>query len=143
MTLVDDHVCGCLNPPVPDGDQGLVSVISTDAAVRRSLVLLLEAEGLTARAFCTVRSFLGVIDRMPGPQRQCVLMEEEQARRIDAEWLARRVAHEGGPVSIVVLTSEPSRRKSLASQPLSGVAFVDPFRIDEVLTTIRGALGAS
>lgn len=139
LSIADGHVCGCLNPPVPDAGKGLISVISSDAAVRRSLVLLLEAEGLTARAFCTVPAFLSVIDGVPGPQRHCIVMEEEQARWIDAEWLARQVARESRPISIVVLTAAPSHRPYL---PLSqgGISFVDPFGVDDVLRTIRGAL---
>lgn len=138
LSSADGHVCGCLNPAGPVGGSGLVSVISSDAAVRRALVLLLEAEGLTARAFCALPSFLGIMDRPQAARRHCLVIEEEQARGIDPKALAARVGHGAGEVSIVVLTGA----RPPVAMPEGGVAFVDPFGVDDVLRTIRSALGA-
>jgi FixJ family two-component response regulator len=120
---------------MPAGVDGLVSVVSSDAAVRRSLVLLLEAEGLTARAFCTLPTLLDVMDVAPGPTRHCLVIEERQARRLDTKALAGRVRRDGNRVPIVVLTGE---RPPAPSQ--GDISFVDPFGVDDVLHTIRDAL---
>lgn len=135
----DDHVCGCRAAPVTEDGKGLVSIVSGDAAVRRALVLLLEAEGMPAKAFCVLPAFLSVMGRAPGNPRHCVVIEEEQTRGVDTAALVRRIAREGQPVSLIVL-SAPSHGRRPAPPPQAGVAFVDPFKVDEVLRMARQAL---
>lgn len=132
----DEPFCGCVNPRGPGERNGLVSVISGDAAVRRALVLMLEAEGMAARAFCAWPRFAQAMERAPAQRRHCLLMDEEQARGIDAAWLAGR----GGGASIVVLSASRGARHHL---PPGCIAFADPFRVDEVLQAVRDALAAT
>ncbi len=137
LGVADDHICGCRAARPAADARGLVSIISSDAAVRRALVLLLEAEGMPAKAFCVLPAFLGVMGRATGVPRHCVVIEEEQTRGVDTGALARRVARDGQPVSLIVLTAH-GRHPAPAPQP--GVAFVDPFKVDEVLRMARQAL---
>lgn len=117
----------------------MISIVSSDAAVRRSLVLLLEAEGMPAKAFCVLPAFLSVMDRAPEAPRHCVVIEEEQVRGVDTAALARRIARDGQPVSLIVLTA-PSHGRRPEPTPQAGVALVDPFKVDEVLRMVRQAL---
>jgi FixJ family two-component response regulator len=142
LELTNDHICGCRTPPALKDGKELISIISSDAAVRRALVLLLEAEGMPAKAFCVLPAFLSVMGRMPGKPRHCVVIEEEQTRGLDTAALVRRIARDGQPVSLIVLTS-PSHGRYSASPPQDGVAFVDPFKVDEVLRAARQALGSA
>lgn len=139
LGAADDHVCGCRAARAVEDGKGLVSIVSSDAAVRRALVLLLEAEGMPAKAFCVLPAFLSVMSRMPGAPRHCVVIEEEQARGVDTEALARRIARDGQPVSLIVLMA-PSHGRRPSPGPQAGVAFVDPFKVDEVLRMARQAL---
>lgn len=119
--------------------KGMVFIVSSDAAVRRALVLLLEAEGMPAKAFCVLPAFLSAMARAPANPRHCVVIEEEQMRGVDTATLVRRIAREGQPVSLIVLTS-PSHGRHPAPPPQAGVVFVDPFKVDEVLRVARQAL---
>jgi len=136
--IADRGIEGGPDPPVREIR---VSVISSDLAVRESLVLLLEAEGIMARACCTVSAFLAALDLASATQRHCVVIERGQARNAELEGLSDLHAHAGRSLSIVVLTADPARHRPRDAAP-GAISYVDPFGLDDVLRAIRQALAA-
>ncbi|KAA2213689.1 response regulator transcription factor [Teichococcus oryzae] len=114
-----------------------VLVVSADGAVRQALVLMLEAEGIPACSFASAAEFLGVREG-PGADR-CLLAEEKLPGPGGAALAATALA--AGRARAAVILAPPARRA--APRPArAGIAFVDPFQLDEVLRAVRQALGS-
>lgn len=138
-SLLVEGVCACGGLPAPDDPRRFVPVVSADAEVRRSLFLLLEAEGFSARAFCSLAALLGLLDRVETLSCDCVVIEEQQAGEVDPGALVQHLSRGGTARTIVVLTGgglRPSWKKSAAR---GTIILVDPFRVDDVLRAVRGA----
>jgi FixJ family two-component response regulator len=126
------------------GDAPLVLVVSSDPAVARSLVLLLEAEEIATRSFPSAATFLAELPALaaggPGGGR-CLLAEERLAEGGSGLALAERMAASGLRIPTVIL-KRAFRSAGPRRTPPSGVSFADPFHMDALLQQVRSALRA-
>ncbi len=118
--------------PVP----GTVHVVDDDAAVRDSLVLLLDAAGFAVRAHDSAEALLAQADLEPG----CVLTDVRMPG-LDGLGLQRRLAELGRAVSVVVMTGHADVPVAVAAMKAGAVDFLQkPFDEATLLAVLRQAL---
>jgi len=126
------------------GYSTIVYVVSPDAAVRRSLILLLEAEGIETRSFASAASLLEELPALGTKQaaRRCVLLEERLPGGGGGLDLAERLIQADLDLSTIILQAAvgPVRDRQLRKVPAT-VVFADPFHMDALLQKVRCALG--
>lgn len=115
----------------------MIFILDDDEAVRDSLQVLLECEGLAARAFASGREFLDAVRPQAG---DCVLLDLHLPGLggLDVlEGLRRR----GEDVPVIVLTGHPSPAARSRAAAAGALAFVEkPYRADALLDLIHQAL---
>ncbi|WP_424138699.1 hypothetical protein [Roseomonas chloroacetimidivorans] len=128
----------------PSSYPAIVCVVSPDAAVRRSLVLLLEAEGIETRSFASAASLLSELSALgtKPTARPCILVEEHLPGGGSGLELAQRLAEADLDLTTIVLKAavRPVRGRQLKKVP-AGVVFADPFHADNLLQEVRSVLG--
>ncbi|MBU8541439.1 response regulator transcription factor [Falsiroseomonas tokyonensis] len=117
-----------------------VSIISADVAVRQALLLLMESEGITSRAFTSVWEFPAATGTVLRGQPHCVLLDPTHRDQASYARLTEHLVQGDGPVTVVVLAAEAHRPRRRAEQSSLTLVQVDPFRVDEILAAIRTAL---
>jgi len=125
-------------------DAPLVLVVSSDVAVERSLVLLLEAEGISTCSFSSAAALLAALPALAprlAASRHCLLVEEWLPGSEGGLELAGRLAAGGLGTPAVVLkrSLRPTGPRRPGGLP-GGVTFADPFHMDALLQDIRRAL---
>jgi len=115
----------------------IVHVIDDDDAVRDSLALLMEAAGLTARAYASAEDFLEAVDRAePG----CVITDVRMPDMSGLE-LLHRLSDRLDQFPVIVLTGEAD--VPMAVEALKGGALdliEKPYAADAILAAVTGAL---
>jgi len=126
-------------PSHPSG----VFIVSPDAAVRRSLVLLLEAEGMGTQSFASAADLLAELSALgtKSAVQRCVLVEERLPGGGSGLDLADRLAEAGLGLRTIILKAavRPARARQ-AGKALAEVTFADPFHTDALLQEVRNAL---
>jgi FixJ family two-component response regulator len=118
----------------------VVFVVSSDAAVRRALVILLETEGLHARPFASTAAFLAEARDRPAARR-CLLVEHHLPSGMDALGLLERLAAAGAAMPAIVLTETAGpelRRRAVASGATAVLA--GPPDVDALLRAVADAI---
>lgn len=117
-----------------------VHVIEDDDAVRDSLTLLLDAEGLKAIAYPSADAFLSAVS---GPARGCVLADVQMAG-VDGVALLGRLKARGLDLPVVLMTGRPSADLSAKALREGAVTILDkPFSSEALLEALQGAVSAA
>ena len=117
----------------------VVHVVDDDAAVRASLVMLLEAEGLAARPYASAESFLAIA----GARRGCVLADVQMGGMDGLELVARLQAR-GLGMPVVLMTGRPDAGLAARALRLGAVSLLDkPFTSEALLAALGSAMMAS
>ncbi len=118
--------------PVPQ-----VHVVDDDDAVRRSLSLLLAAEGLEARAYPDAAAFLAAY-RPAGPA--CLLLDVRMPG-MDGLALQRRLAREHPELPVILMTGHGDVPMAVEAMRQGALDFVEkPFDARALLERVREAL---
>jgi two-component system, LuxR family, response regulator FixJ len=115
----------------------LVYVVDDDEAVRDSLTLLFEAEGLAARPFASAGEFLGKLDReLPG----CIVADVRMPGMSGVELLAKLQA-ERVTLPIILITGHGDVPMAVAALKAGAADFFEkPFDDARLVASVRGAL---
>ena len=115
-----------------------VFVVDDDAAVRESLVWLIESAGLTARAYATAQEFLDSYDRnLAG----CLVLDVRMPN-MSGHVLERVLAERNARVPIVFISGHPEVWTAAGEQPGGVDCLEKPFTDDALLGRIRRAIEA-
>lgn len=119
--------------PVP----GTVHVVDDDAAVRDSLVFLLESAGFPVRAHPSAEALLAAAPALaPG----CVLTDIRMPG-LDGLELQRRLSELGLHVAVIVMTGHADVPSAVAAMKAGAVDFLQkPFEAPRLLEVVRQAL---
>jgi two-component system response regulator FixJ len=115
----------------------IIYIVDDEPAIREALLILLQSEGLQAKAFATATEFLAVSD---GEMRGCLLLDISMPQMSGME-LQSRLAESGISLPIIFLTG--SGDIPLASQAFRSGAldFLEkPFDIVTLMDRIHQAL---
>ncbi len=114
-----------------------VYVVDDDAAVRDSLVCLLETSGLSAHGFSSASEFLEQFDR----DRVACLVLDLRMPGMDGLELQHRLAEENRPLPVILVTAHGPDPESMASIQGSETSVLQkPFDGQELLRHVREAL---
>lgn len=130
---------------VPQGGcRGRVLVVAEDAAVRRSLVMLLRSSGFQPRAFDSAALFLdhalAAAAAGDGAAPCCLLVDHQQPGGMDGLGLVERMAAAGAGMPAIVIAGEPGpgmRRRAQAAGVIALVA--KPLLDDAVIEAVAEA----
>ncbi|HJU18727.1 MAG TPA: response regulator [Stellaceae bacterium] len=115
----------------------MIFILDDDAATRDSLRLLLECEGLRARAFASGRAFL---DAVPASEEGCLLLDVQMPGMSGFEVL-EALRRRGDERAVIILTGQPSPAASNRAAAAGALAFVEkPYRADALLALVHHAL---
>ncbi|MCW2286583.1 two-component system response regulator FixJ [Rhodoblastus acidophilus] len=117
-----------------------VYIVDDDAAIRESLTLLLETEGLNARAFSSALEFLAApLGEGPG----CVVTDLRMAGMSGMELLAQ-IRQSPSPLPVVVITAYGDVRLAVEAMKLGASDFLEkPYSETAFVAAVRGALDAA
>ncbi|MBL6457372.1 hypothetical protein JMJ55_18720 [Belnapia sp. T6] len=125
------------------GHPVLAFIVSPDAAVRRSLVLLLEAEAIGTRSFASAGELLAQLPafRRAPTTRRCVLVEERLPGKVSGLQLAGQLSEADLNLKTIILHAavRPAAARQSGQTPADTV-FADPFHMDALLQEVRTAL---
>jgi len=116
----------------------VIYIVEDDEAVRDSLSVLFEVEGLETMAFSSAQGFL---DELPVAPEGCVVTDVHMAG-LNGLQLLRILKSSGRNLPVIVITGRSD--KSLVAQALAAGATAvieKPFRADEIVAVVRAALG--
>jgi len=118
----------------------LIYVVDDDEAVRDSLSLLFESEGLRAEAFDSAGAFLDKFDRArPG----CIVADVRMPGMSGVELLDKLQA-EGASVPIILITGHGDVPMAVAALKAGAAEFFEkPFDDALLVASVRGALEAT
>jgi two-component system response regulator FixJ len=116
---------------------GHVHIIDDDEAVRDSLSVLLEAEGLPVTAYASASDFLAAVETAPGG---CVVTDVRMPGMSGLE-LLRTLAATERRFSVIVLTGEADVPMAVEALKAGAVDFIQkPYPAEEIIAAIRFAL---
>jgi two-component system response regulator FixJ len=119
-----------------------VHVIDDDRAVRDSLALLLETEGLSTATYASAEAFLEAVDAEDAAFGGCVLADV-QLKGMDGLEMLRRLRARGVRAPVVLMTGRPSPDLTERALRAGARAVVDkPCTPDLLLEVLRRARGA-
>lgn len=120
--------------------ESLVIIVDDDDAVRESLTLLLEAEGLPTRAYSSGRDLLAT-DELP--QRGCLVIDVRMPD-IDGLELQVQLLEKGVTLPVIIMTGHGDVPIAVQAMKKGAVDFIEKPFVDEVmLGSIRQALARS
>ncbi len=118
-------------------DAPLVHVVDDDPGVRRSLTLLLRAEGLEARGYPDAESFLAGYD----PDRPGCLLLDVRMPGMDGLELQRRLAQSRPELPVIFMTGHGEVPMAVEAMRRGALDFVEkPFDHEALLARVREAL---
>jgi FixJ family two-component response regulator len=114
-----------------------IFVVDDDAAVRRAIAGAGKLLGRPVRSFASAAEFLAAYDTaQPG----CLVLDLKMPGMTGVE-LQQRLADDGTPIPIVVVSGHADVRTAVEVMTLGAVTLLEkPFRLDELLTHLRRAL---
>lgn len=116
-----------------------VHVIDDDDAVRDSLALLLEAEGLAVATYASARVFLDGGER----RRGCVLADVEMDG-VDGLELLGLMKAAGLALPVVLMTGRPGRELTNLALHAGAARVLDkPFTSESLIEALQSALSAA
>lgn len=121
--------------------RGSVCIVSDDAAIRRSLSILLRLEGHDVTAAVALGTALWPKAALPGAQRCCLLIDDRRPHGSDGLGLAERLARQGHAAPIVLLADLPDeafRRRASAARVVA--VLEKPVLADIIVLTVARAL---
>lgn len=114
-----------------------VHVIDDDADVRDSLSFLLEAAGMTVRAFESAVAFL---DALPGIGKGCVVSDVRMPGISGTELLAKLKAA-GNGMPVIIITGHGDVALAVEAMKLGAFDFIEkPFDDDTIVASVEAAL---
>ena len=115
-------------------DAPIIAIVDDDAAIRRSLLRVVQSAGYKAETFASARAFL---DWLPSNQAACLVLDVKMSD-MDGFDLQERLA-----VPIIFITAHDDR-PTLSRIEKSGAAghLLKPFDAQAVLRAIHGAVQA-
>jgi two-component system response regulator FixJ len=118
----------------------VVHVVDDDDAVRESIALLLDVEGLTVRTYDTAVRLLSRIDRLePG----CIVTDVRMPEMSGMD-LVRRLSELGLDTPVIVMTGHADVPLAVEAMKAGVVDFIEkPFDDEALLNAIRAALDRS
>jgi two-component system response regulator FixJ len=124
---------------VTESSNGVVHVVDDDAAIRDSLSFLLDAAGLTARAYETAPALLARIDDLePG----CIITDVRMPGMSGLELVAR-LKELGVVHPVIVLTGHADVALAIEAMKAGVLDFLEkPFDDEALLGAVRSALAA-
>jgi two-component system response regulator FixJ len=119
------------------GPAQLVFIVDDDPAVRESLSLLLQTEGLLARTFASARDFLA---DAPETLRGCLVTDVRMAGMTGLELLAQ-VKRSASHLPVVVITAYGDVPIAVEAMKLGATDFLEkPYSDLDFIAAVRGAL---
>ncbi|MCW2276298.1 response regulator [Rhodoblastus acidophilus] len=114
-----------------------VYIVDDDAAIRESLTLLLETEGLNALAFSSASAFLAAA---PAAGPACVVTDLRMSGMTGMELLAQ-IRQSPSPLPVVVITAYGDVRLAVEAMKLGASNFLEkPYSETAFVAAVRGAL---
>jgi two-component system response regulator FixJ len=115
----------------------VIYIVDDDDAVRDSLSLLFDIEGLNVRTFPSAQAFL---DDLPSVRRGCIITDVHMAQMSGLE-LLRHLKAARVDLPVIVITGRTGAALAAEAMAAGVAAFIEkPFGPDEILTTVRAAL---
>lgn len=119
-------------------DQPTVFIVDDDPAIRRSLIMILEAHGLACRQYGTADDFLADFD--PATSAGCVLLDLRMPG-ITGEQLLRTLRHGGAAVPVIIITGHGDVPVAVRTMKLGVVDFLQkPVDSDVLIEAVLKAL---
>ena len=117
-----------------------VFVVDDDEAVRDSLTVMLEAEGLAVEAFPSGRALLEALT--PG-RAGCVVADVRMPDMDGLELLDRLMARDGGRLRVIIMTGHGDVPMAVRAMKAGAVDFIEkPFAPEVIVGVVRRALEA-
>lgn len=114
-----------------------VHVIDDDEAVRESLALLMEAAGLTARAYGSAEDFLDAVDQA---QHGCIVTDVRMPDMSGIE-LLHRLSDRLDRFGVIVLTGEADVPMAVEALKAGALDLIEkPYAAGAILAAVTGAL---
>jgi two-component system response regulator FixJ len=114
----------------------VVHIVDDDAAVRESLTLLMETEGLAAQAFASARDFLAAAPDARG----CLVTDIRMAGMSGIELLAH-IRDSAKPLPVVVITAYGDVPLAVEAMKLGAIDFLEkPYSETDFVAAVRSAL---
>jgi two-component system, LuxR family, response regulator FixJ len=114
----------------------VVHIVDDDAAVRESLTLLMETEGLCAQAFASARDFLAAAPEARG----CLVTDIRMAGMSGIE-LLEHVKNSATPLPVVVITAYGDVPMAVEAMKLGAIDFLEkPYSEMDFVAAVRSAL---
>ena len=111
-------------------------VVDDDEAVRDSLAVMLEAEGLAVEAFASGRALLEAL--APGQRPGCVVADVRMPDMDGLELLDRLMARDGGRPPVIIVTGHGDVPMAVRAMKAGAVDFIEkPFTPELILDTVR------
>lgn len=102
-------------------DDFLIYLVDDDAAVLRSMTLLLQSHGFAVEACASAAAFL---DRFRPERRACLLLDLRMPE-IDGAGLQRRLVEEGHRLPIIILTGHGDVAAAVRAMKLGAIDFIE------------------
>jgi two-component system response regulator FixJ len=120
-----------------NGEAPEVYIVDDDAAIRESLTMLLETEGLAVRAFASARDFLAAA---PEKRRGCLVTDIRMTGMSGMELLAQ-VKQSASHIPVVVITAYGDVPLAVEAMKLGAADFLEkPYSETDFVAAVRGAL---
>ncbi len=114
-----------------------VYIVDDDAAVRESLMMLMETEGVSAQAFSSARDFL---DGAPDDSRGC-LVTDMRMPGISGMELLVRLKQQASPLPVVMITAYGDVPTAVEAMRLGAADFLEkPYSEGDLIGAVREAL---
>jgi two-component system, LuxR family, response regulator FixJ len=124
---------------IPPAPEPVVFVVDDDEAVRDSLAVMLEAEGLAVEAFASGRALLEAL--APGGRAGCVVADVRMPDMDGLELLERLMARDGGGggrLPVIIMTGHGDVPMAVRAMKAGAVDFIEkPFTPELILATVR------
>jgi len=112
-----------------------IHVIDDDDAVRDSIRVMLEVEGFVMHTYASCAEFL----REAHVDENCCLLVDMHMPGMDGLDLLRWLRREGLDTPAIVMTGKANEDLRRALGPVGGVLLEKPFRLWELMASIRAA----